>query len=216
MPWPFKSAMKAQERADAEKIVAHVQRLIAYQQLTMEVYNDALASVSNRMILGDELFERSQAELADPELVRQVLLPAVSRKLDLIERMMLEHGVAVALFDKPASKRLYALFSDLLRAMQIRAKMQHEGFSLWADDPTIVVDTTLYDTVEARAVNAALLEQNRLLERAGWLNPESFLAITCHATNTVRADLELEALSEQRYQELYLQGLAGDRPRLFT
>ncbi len=84
MPWFFKS--KAAKKSAALPLIMHLQKMLAYQQLSMEIYNDALLSVSREPNTSSEAgWQRPTVDLSNPAVVSEHLLPALQRKIEIAQ-----------------------------------------------------------------------------------------------------------------------------------
>lgn len=77
-------------------MVRHLQTMLAYQQLTMETYNDAAAIAAGKLPYGGES-NRPYFTFSDPTLVARYVLPAIAKKIEIFQFMETKHQEASAL-----------------------------------------------------------------------------------------------------------------------
>lgn len=210
----FSRKLSGSQKEEALALVRHLQGILAYQQLAMEIYNDAFAAVAGEPPLGAEVWERPLAVFNSPELVSKHIIPALEKKIEILKLMETKHQSASAL--ATAKLRLpYQEMTSAIRVMLDRAQSQYDGFTQWVQGSQTFVDSTRLDEAETLALDRALKVLNNLIyERIG-LTPDEWLDIVREATNSVRDSLGLVPLDRDAFRSLYLSGLQGERVRLF-
>ncbi len=196
------------------EFISHFQRLLAFQQLFMEQYNDALAKVANLGELRNEGFSRPIVSFDDPDAVAKYVIPALKEKVEILDGMENEHQK----IGEPESvkiKEIYHNFTDALRVMKERAQLQLDGFSAFVNDEDVEIDMTQLDNAEVQSMDKALLNLNETMGNLG-LSGEEFLKINCDAFNYVRKSVGLSPLSNQQFQEIYFAGISGQPARFFN
>lgn len=214
MPWFSRSLRKADKDA-AELLIRHLQKMWAYQQLSMEIYNDAFALAAGIPPPSGEALGRPQpATFTSPAAASQYVIPALERKMGVIRSMTEQHEQASQLVTKN-SRQSYNDATSAIRLMLDRAHLQHEGFTSWIQDPTLDVETTRLDAPESAAVERALRSLNLLIKRVG-LTTDDWMEINRGAFNDVRAADGLPPLDHEKFRSMYLDLLNGERVRFFV
>ncbi len=214
MPWPFRPKLSRADRDFANGVILHLQTMTAFQQLAMEIYNDAMSSAGGSA--GDEVFVRGRVTLVDPDLVMRHMIPAAERKIAVIEEMQSEH----ASFDVPESAEIatacYALWTELIAVLLARAELQRDCFRDWIASPALGVSarSTALDLAEEASLNRAINGLNDLIEKAGLVG-DPWLSINCAAFNAVRSRNGLPPLEEGEFRDRFVQGMSGGRARFF-
>ena len=215
MPWFSKSRLSGLEKEAAIELIRHLQTMFAYQQLTMERYNDALALAAGLSTPTHEGLVRPQALLHDPQAVVRYVLPALQTKLEILDAMDEKHKSLSRPTSRPM-KAAYDHFTSLLAVMQQRARFQHDSHMAWTKDPSLEVNPTLLDSAENSALNKSLQSLNEVIEKAGMrVNEEPWLEVVCGAFNAVRAYVGLSPLSGSDFRSRYFGGLMGQPARFF-
>ena len=216
MSWFSRSRLSAQDKDAGLVLIWHLQKMLAYQQVAMEGYNDAMArSAGMGTTTNEGLMNMQPAMLmSDPAAVRQHVLPALTRKIEIFQSMEREHK-AISRPTTKALRQAYDDFSSALRLMQERARLQHEGFSAWADDPTLDVDMIRLDAPEFEAISRSAASLNELIAKIQ-LETNAWLDVNCDAFNAVRASIGLPPMSGADFRSTHLGGLAGEPARFFS
>ena len=211
----FQHGLSETEKAEALKLVYHVQLLFAFQQLTMERYNDAITLASG-IQSGDETTRQYYKGQTWTGLVQQHVLPAVTFKLDIIGRMVAAHRE----IRRPTLSQLtkaYDTSGAMLAAILRRAEAQQAGWQKWLTDPAMeAVDTPQFDRDELKALDAAIDSINDVIFKRLKLNPTVFMEINTQATNCVRSTIGLAPLSQDEYAAKYAMGLSGTPVRFYS
>lgn len=109
------------EKKEADlKFISHFQKLLAFQRLFMEQYNDAVAKAANLGELRNEGFSRPTVSFDDPATVAEFIIPALKRKINILDKMQTEHRK----IGEPESykiREIYRSFTDSLKVMKERA-----------------------------------------------------------------------------------------------
>ena len=196
------------------KFISHFQKLLAFQQLFMEQYNDALAKVAGLGELRNEGFSRPTVSLNDSDDIAQYIIPALRKKATILDKMETEHQER----GEPESdkfKEIYQNFTNALLVMKERAQLQLDGFSAFVNDEDVDIVMTQLDEAEVQSMDKALFILNDTIENLG-LHGEGFLEINCNAFNFVRKSIGLSPLSNQQFQEIYFAGISGQPARFFN
>jgi len=202
------------EKSQAIALVQHVQTIYAYQQLTMELYNDALLRAGIRSH-GRELAHRTGIGQTTNADVERLVLPASQAKMGLVKRMTEIHGA----FGRPTSPSLQPAYDDcsrFLESMRKRAEAQYASINEWLGNPAAAgFETLRLDNEERLALDKSIQTLNALIE-ASRLDPEAWSVLNCAAFNSVRSSQGLTPLTQQEFQERYFTGMAGGTARFFT
>ncbi len=129
----FKSA---QPNEDDIKYIYHFQKLIAFQQLFMEHYNDALAMGAGFGTLKNEAFSRPVGSVDNPAAVEKFIIPVLQEKIEILDLMQNEQDE----IGEPQSEVLKIIYHDFtngIRIMKKRAQLQYEGFTAFVNDEPI-------------------------------------------------------------------------------
>lgn len=211
----FSKIFGASEKKETDfKFISHFQRLLAFQQLFMERYNDAIVKVANFGELRNEGFLRPIVSFDDPNAVAEFIIPAIKEKIDILDKMQIEHQ-KIGEPEPYKIKEIYRDFTDSLKIMNERAQLQLNGFSAFVNDGNVDTDMTQLDDAEVQSIDKALLNLNQTIENLK-LSGEEFLEINCEAFNSVRKSIGLSPLSNQQFQEIYFAGLSGQPARFFN
>jgi hypothetical protein len=76
MGW-FSKQLPDSQKEGALVLVRHLQEMLAYQQLAMEIYNDACAAVVGGPPHGAEVWARAKLAFSSPALVSEYIVPAL-------------------------------------------------------------------------------------------------------------------------------------------
>ena len=210
MPWFFKS--KAAKKSAALPLIMHLQKMLAYQQLSMEIYNDALLSVSREPNTSSEAWQRPTVELSNPAVVSEYLLPALQRKIEIVQSMEEQHNTAAELAGNFSSP--YEDMATGIHLMLQRAQLQFDGFTSWIANPSANIDTMKFDEAESQAMHLALLSLNALVQKV--MTTDEWMEVNRHALNDVREMVGLSALSQMEFRDLYSRGVSGENIRMFS
>jgi hypothetical protein len=129
--------------------------MLAYQQLSMERYKDALveAGLGTR---GNELAHRSAAGMVSVEAALQRVVPALGEKEGVFDQMKDEHS-AYPVASWAEQSEIYRDFSAALDVMQRRLAAQRTALNLWATDNSVEsMQTPQEDFAERQALDKAL------------------------------------------------------------
>lgn len=211
--WPFSSSISPEEREQALRLIVHLQKMLAYQQLSMEVLNDSVRTVTE---MPTNEVERSEAFLDSTNQAgfEQNVLPALQRKLNVLEKLSAEHKA----FCRPVIQRhadIYDLFSEFFTALTERGKLQITEGKRWVANPNADVDPSRLDEAEKQSMSKSLPALNDLIRKHG-LSNEDFLQINCEAFNSVREFVGLDPLPLVEFVSRYFAGMSGQRARFFT
>jgi hypothetical protein len=210
----FSRKLPENQKEEALALVRHLQGILAYQQLAMEIYNDALATVAGDPPLGAEVWERREALSSSPELVSENIVPALEKKIEILKLMEAKHQSASALATAKL-QRPYQEMTSAIRVMLDRAQLQYDGFTQWVQGSQTLANSTRLDEPETSAIDRAIKALNDLIKRVE-LTPDEWLDIVQEATNSVRASLGLAPLESDEFRSLYFRGLTGEQIRFFS
>lgn len=212
MGW-FSRELPDSQKEGALVLVRHLQGMLAYQQLAMEIYNDAFAAVVGDPPHGAEVWAQPKAAFSNPALVSEYIVPALEKKIEILQLMETKHQLASAL--APAKLQLpYQEMTSAIRAMLDRAHLQYHGFTRWVQSPQTAVDVTRLDEPELLAIDRAINALNDLIKRVG-LTPDEWMDLIQEAFNSVRTSLGLVPLDGDVFRSRYFRGLKGERVRFF-
>ncbi|MSQ12191.1 MAG: hypothetical protein EXR48_05845 [Dehalococcoidia bacterium] len=212
MPW-FSKSLRTAEKDAAILLIRHPQKMLAYQQLPMEFYNDAFALASGALPPSGEAFGRPQATLFSPALVSQYVIPALERKIGIIRSMKEQHGQVSQLATENI-RQPYDEVASLIHLILQRADLQYEGFTSWVQNPALAVDTTRLDGPERVAISRAAQSLNDLIKKVG-LTHDGWMEINRQVFNEVRAAAGLLPLDQENFRSKYSHLLSGGRVRFF-
>jgi hypothetical protein len=215
MPWPFRRKLSAEQAIVALAFIRHFQMLLAQQQLTMEIYNDAMARAAGAMAEGDELYVRGVGAVSDPEAAKSIMLPAIEEKVRIFDQIKATHR-SLSPVAIPGVIETYEMMSRALAVWHARALLQQRCWEAWASDPSLDLfpQMSSLDAEEMRATAAGLAAENALIQAAG-VDADSFMEINRQAFNIVRVSRLLPTLDDREFRARYMQGLMGARPRFF-
>ncbi len=198
-------------------LVKHLQRQSAYQQLSMEIYNDAMAKVADNIDKGDEVSTRGQAEMSDTFLAAFYLLPASEKKVSIFEAMLAEHEQYKLIGAGNKAHEAFEKHSRSLALMTARARLQQTCIQDWIQNPSAGMSErmTSLDEAETLAIDDAIGALNNLISSIG-LSREDWLNIVAEAFNEVRRQNSLPLLSDVDMRARLLQGFSGGRARFFN
>ncbi len=182
----------------------------------MEIYNDAMLKASANVSSGDEIFVRGSATVANPVAVSKLLLPAVRRKLEILESMKSEHAAFTVPSDAKQAGMCLTLWTAFVSAAIDRGRLQEHCFEEWLVDPTLDVSarSMSLDRAESVAMNAAIDRLNWFIQKAGYAG-DPWLDLNCEAFNRVRGRIGLAPLSREQFGSLFLLNMTGQKTRFF-
>lgn len=214
MGW-FSRQVPDSQKEGALVLVRHLQRMLAYQQLAMETYNDAAASVVGDPPHGAEVWARAKVTFSSPALVAEHVVPALEKKIELLRLMEAQHQQASALATTKLLRQPYQEMTSAIRAMLDRAELQYQGFTQWVQSPQTAVDVSRLDGPELAAIVRAVSALNDLIKRVG-LMLDQWIKLNQEAFNSVRASVGLPPLDSDVFRSRYFGGLTGERARFFA
>jgi len=215
MGW-FSRKLKGRQREEALALVHHLQGILAYQQLAMEIYNDAFTTVvGEHPPLGAEVWDRQLGVFNSPELVSKHIIPALEKKIEIIKLMKTKHEQANSLATKKL-QRPYQEMTSAIREMLDRAQFQLDGFTKWVRGEQKFADLTQPDELEQLAIDRTLIALNDLIYDRIGLTFDEWIAICREAINSVRTSRGLAPLDSEVYRSQYIRGLQGERVRFFN
>jgi len=213
MGW-FSRKLPESQKEGALLLVRHLQEMLAYQQLAMEIYNDAFAAVVGDPPHGAEVWARPKAAFHSPALVSDIIVPALEKKIEILKLMETKHQLASAL----APSKLQVPYQEMTSAIRValdRAQLQYHGFTRWVQSPQTAIDVTRLDEPERLAADHAIKALNDLIKRVG-LTSDEWMDINQEAFNSVRTYLGLVPLDRDVFRSRYFLGLTGERVRFFS
>jgi len=213
MGWFFKQLPDSQKEG-ALALIRHLQEMLAYQQLAMEIYNDALAAIAGDPPRGAEVWARQTAPFSSPALVSEHVIPALEKKLEILQSMETKHKLASAL--APAKLQLpYQEMTSAIRVMLDRAHLQYDGFTEWIQNPQTTIDVRCLDKPELSAVDHAVKALNDLIKKVG-LTPDEWMDLNQGVFNSVRTSRGLVPLDRDVFCSRFFRGTTGERVRFFS
>jgi hypothetical protein len=212
MGW-FSRQLPDSQKEGALVLVRHLQGMLAYQQLAMEIHNDAFAAIAGDPPRGAEVWARQKAAFSSPTLVSEYIVPALKKKIEILQLMETKHQLASAL--APAKLQLpYQEMTSAIRVMLDRAHLQYDGFTRWIQSPQTAVDVRRLDKPELLAIDRAVNALNDLIKRVG-LTHDEWMDLNQEVFNSVRTSLGLLPLDRDSFRSRYFRGLKGERVRFF-
>ncbi len=205
------------------KIIRHLQKGLAYQQLSMEINNDATAAVFGAPLRTSELSHQEFAGDATPQSVRDVLLPAIDEKLKCLELMSAEFDLAARAVSAGSVtsrtgqtlRSVCADFAGSARTSKARADVQRNSFRTFVERPDLPQpDPSALDGAEATATTKALMGLQSVLERAG-VDLDALTAINHEVGNEIRTSRQQTPLTLDDYRARYFIGITGGHARFF-
>jgi hypothetical protein len=218
MPWPFQKKLTSNERALTLTFVRHFQLMMASQQLTMELYNEAIAEASDYSELGDELLVRGGGQVSSPEAVAAHILPALREKNAILTDIAATHAALANQAQGIDRVRIaYDRMSGAIDIWRSRGALQEQCWSAWTQDPSSDLGSRLasLDAAEVQANAVALDAVNALFPTAN-IDRAALVEINRQTFNLIRLRRGLRPLTPESYRELYTLLLAGSRPRFFV
>ena len=217
----FGSPLSDADRESGLALIRHLQTMFAYQQLSVETYNDALAEIAGIEAfpphsegLSPEGLGRPSVQLSNPEAVVEVMIPALDEKRKILAKMRLDHE-AMGRPAAPELRDVYDDFSALLGLMQERAKVQTDAALAFVDAPTYQSPATdQLDAAEYAAQLKSAASLNDLISKIG-LEIDDWLVLNRDCFNAVRATVGLPSMSDDDYRTTFYAGLAGRPVRYF-
>lgn len=216
MPWPFGKS-NAGSRPAVVAFIRHCQSLIATQQLTMEIYNEAMELASEDYEGGDELLVRGGGMVNSPDMAEMFLLPAVDEKIGLLVEISERHqSIADGLLVPSGCESAHKLLGEAIVVWLARAVLQKSCWQGWIDDPgsNFGAQIGALDGDEFRKTGIALQEINTLVAKYHISQPE-FLEINRAAFNYIRLSRGLNSLDPNEFRARYTAGIDGRRARFF-
>ena len=128
-------------------LIRHLQKMLAYQQLSMERYNDAASFASGSPSSSGMAVGNVPFNVQNRTLVSQHVIPALEYKIELIRSMKDQHEQAGQLVTEEI-RQPYDEMSAAINVMLERANLQYSGFSSWVQNPDSDVDVTRLDQDE--------------------------------------------------------------------
>ena len=138
------------KKEGAISLIRHLQKMLAYQQLSMERYNTAVALASGSPSGPSMPVERQSSNLSNPTLVSQYIIPALEYKIGLIRLMKDRHEQIDQLITKEI-RRPYEDMSVVISLMRERVDLQYEGFKSFVKNLEFDSDITRLDQAETAA-----------------------------------------------------------------
>ena len=188
--------------------------MYAYQQLATETYNDALTR-SAGIDAVNPTFSRPSVFLPDAVRSAHEILPALERKLEILDTMRQEHEY----FGRPrarSSRRAYDGFGSALKLMLERGRFQLDEAQAWINEPEResgkrdVLAAPEQTALVASATSLNTLISDLHLEAADWIE------IVRSAFNGVRATVGLSPMEDEEFRTTYFRSLAGDVVHFFS
>jgi len=211
----FSRRLTDNQKKEALALVNHLQTMLAYQQLAMEIYNDASSFVAGEEIPhGAEVTKRFNVNFPNPTLVAKYVIPALEKKLEILQLMETKHREAsvlvTAYFQQP-----YQNMTSAISAMSDRACFMYQGFKQWVNNEVMNINVTSLDGNELAAFDRAIKSLNELIFKKIGLTRDEWLDIVQEAFNSVRASLKLTPLSKDTFRSQYMRGISGRHVRFF-
>jgi hypothetical protein len=204
-----------EERRTVAGVLDHLQNQFAFQQLTMEIYNDALFSLSDGDVPGDEALARSPVTSSNLALVRELLIPAADRVALIAQTMTSEHQSYPRPQRPKEARDLYDEWSAFLDLFVFRADSRGVVFRELVLDPgTSLEGLITLSTLVDRNFFSFLANMNSLLAKSE-IYGEEWLMVALNAVNRVRERFGMPPFEMHLYRQKLADGVAGGRPRYF-
>lgn len=211
----FSRRLSDSQKKEALALVDHLQTMLAYQQLTMEIYNDAIAGDTGEIPHGAELTHRFGVVFSDPTLVAKYVLPAMEKKIEIFQLMETKHRNAS--FLAPGSfQQPYHDMTLAISALLERAHYMYQGFRKWVNNEVRNANVTGLEEKERMAIDRAIKSLNELIFQKIGLTTDEWLVINQKAFNTVRTSLQLPPLDIRDFISRYTRGVNGEHVRMYT
>ncbi len=211
----FSRRLTDSQKKEALALVNHLQTMLAYQQLAMEIYNDAVANDTGEIPHGGEVTERINVTFSSPILVAKYAIPALEKKIEIFELMETKHREASVLetanFQQP-----YKEMTAAIGAMMDRARFMHQGFKQWVNNEVTNINVTGLDGNELAALDRAIKSLNELIFKKLGLTSDEWLDIVQKSTNSVRASVKLMPLTKDIFRSRYMSGINGEHVRFYS
>ena len=210
----FSRRLSGEQKQKALVMVRHVQMIMSYQQLSMEIYNNALFSITKQFPQGAEI-EPTIVNLPDIKSINEYLVPALDKKIEILESMAKKHGEMSALISSE-SMQIYLDVTLFIEAALDRAHFMSEVFYQYTNNPKTDLNPTRLDEYELKAMDKYTDSLEELVFDKIGLNMDDFLDINQVACNSVRASLKLLPLDRNTFRSRYMKGISGEIVRFFT
>jgi hypothetical protein len=211
----FSRRLTDSQKKEALALVNHLQTMLAYQQLAMEIYNDAVANDTGEIPHGGEVTERTNVTFSSPFIVAKYAIPALEKKIEIFELMETKHREASVLetanFQQP-----YKEMTVAISEMMDRARFMRQGFKQWVNNEVTNIDVTGLDGNELAAVDRAIKSLNELIFKKLGLTSDEWLDIVQKSTNYVRASVKLMPLTKEIFRSRYMSGINGEHVRFYS
>jgi hypothetical protein len=213
---PWKRRARGEDADLAREVISWYQRIFAWQQLSMEVFNDAAERSAAEFAPGDELFVRGGGMFSDLNLVREHVLPALNYKNQIAATM----AALLAQLELPDAPRPVRKTQESFRAFLVafgsRALVQAARFKVFVDggNHTGEAEQLVSDARENAAAARAIEDLNALVRWSG-LSTSTWLEVNRGAFNGVREKIGLAPLEPTDFQQRFIANTMGLRSRFF-
>ncbi|MDA1175161.1 MAG: hypothetical protein O2826_11690 [Chloroflexi bacterium] len=190
------------------------QKILAFQQLAGEIYNAGIAAASSGGGGAPSPgFARSYTRMANPATIRDHVVPALERKIEIVALMQAAVEDSDHLEDE-ASRSVNYWMSRMVAAISTRADAQLSNTLAFVDGAP-ESDMQVIDKKEMEAMDTATQELNDLIINKAKLHGDEFATINCEAFNAVRTHEGQEPLRFDEWAERYTALLRGERVWFF-
>jgi hypothetical protein len=212
----FSEQLSDNEKEEALALVNHLQTMLSYQQLAMEIFNDtASSSTGTKIPQGGEVFRRTGFISYNPAIVARYIIPALEKKIEIYQLIEIKHREASVL----AAENLQQPYQDmtsLINAMLDRARFMHQGFKQWVNNEIMNFNATILDEDERVAMYRAINSLNELIYKKIGLTYDEWLDIDQKSINSVRVSVKLIPLTKDIFRSRFMRALTGESVRYFS
>lgn len=211
----FSRRLTDSQKKEALTLVNHLQTMLAYQQLSTEIYNDAIANDTGEIPNGGEVTQRHSVNFSSPFIVSKYVIPALEKKIKILELMQTKHREASIL--KTANyEQQYEEMTAAIKAMMDRACFMYQGFKQWVNNEVRKIDVTVLDNDEIVALDRAIKSLNEIIFKKLGLTSDEWLDIVQESFNSIRTSLKLIPLTKEIFRSRYMSGVNGEHVRFYS
>jgi hypothetical protein len=205
------------QKKTAVALVHHLETMLSYQQLAMEIYNDAASfSTMEKIPWGSELGRYEfTAHDSDTLRVAECLIPALEKKLEILHLMEIKHRQAIDLVTIEL-QQTYQDMTLLISALLERANFMYYGFKQWVNYEIMNFNAMSLDENERVAMARAITSLNELIYIKIGLTYDDFLDILFCSINSVRVFVKLTPLTKDVFRKRNSSALTGAIVRYFS
>ena len=181
--------------ADGITLIEHLQKMLAYHQLMMELYNRAAVSADN-----------------DPSKLKTDMRPVMAFKWRLLKHIDSEHE-AFKVPDSESQKAAYSACSLAIALMHARRVGQDATVSaiIAGESPR---DYRHLDDREFEAVDSLQRHSHVVTKELG-IGTSQWVQINCNAYNAVRKELDLKPFGYDEFGRMLYEEVSGKQVDFF-